>query len=276
MDHVLGVVTLLIADCFFLHLLFSREKQTMPGLTGRVALVTGASQGIGRACALALAAAGASVALCARNEEKLAQVAGEVQAQNGTAAVFRMDVGDENEIKSVVKAAIERFGKIDILVNNAGITHDTLLLRMKRADWDSVLETNLTGPYLCTQAVIGSMLRQRWGRIINITSIFGQIGQVGQANYSASKAGLIGFTLAMAREVASRNITVNAVAPGYIETAMTQDLSPDLKSKVQEMIPLGRAGSDMDVAHAVRFLASDEAGYITGHVLNVNGGLLMG
>lgn len=248
----------------------------MAGFSGRVALVTGASQGIGRACAVVLAEGGASVALCARNEEKLAQVAGEIQAQGGQAAVFRMDVGSEDEIKAAAKAAIERFGKIDILVNNAGITRDTLLLRMKRADWDSVLQTNLTGPYLCTQAVIGPMLRQRWGRIINITSVFGQTGQAGQANYSASKAGLIGFTMSMAREVASRNITVNAVAPGYIETAMTEGLSADLKSKVNEMIPLGRPGSDKDVAYAVKFLASEEAGYITGHILNVNGGMLMG
>ena len=248
----------------------------MTGFAGRVALVTGASQGIGRACAVVLAEGGASIALCARNEEKLAHVAGEIQAQGGQAVVFRMDVGSEDEIKAATKAAIERFGKIDILVNNAGITRDTLLLRMKRADWDSVLQTNLTGPYLCTQAVIGPMLRQRWGRIINITSVFGQTGQAGQANYSASKAGLIGFTMSMAREVASRNITVNAVAPGYIETAMTEGLSADLKSKVNEMIPLGRPGSDKDVAYAVKFLASEEAGYITGHILNVNGGMLMG
>ena len=239
-------------------------------------MVTGASQGIGRACALALAGGGAAVALCARNEEKLAQVAGEIQEQGGQAAVFRMDVSSEEEIKAGIKSAIERFGKIDILVNNAGITHDMLLLRMKRSDWESVLQTNLTGPYLCTQAVIGSMLRQRWGRIINITSIFGQMGQVGQANYSASKAGMIGFTMSMAREVASRNITVNAVAPGYIETAMTESLSAELKSKVNQMIPLGRPGSDMDVAYAVKFLASEEASYITGHVLKVNGGMLMG
>lgn len=248
----------------------------MAGVEGRVALVTGASQGIGRACALALAEGGASIALAARNEEKLAQVAEEIQSKGGQAAAFRLDVSNQDEIKAAVKAAIDRFEKIDILVNNAGITHDTLLLRMKRADWDSVLQTNLTGAFLCTQAALASMLRQRWGRIINITSIFGQIGQVGQANYSASKAGLIGFTMSMAREVASRNITVNAVAPGYIETAMTQDLSAELKSKVSEMIPLGRSGSDMDVAHAVKFLASEEAGYITGHVLNVNGGMLMG
>jgi 3-oxoacyl-[acyl-carrier protein] reductase len=247
----------------------------MAGVVGRVALITGASQGIGRACAVALAEAGASVALAARNEAKLAQVAAEIQGQGGQASVFRMDVSNEEEIKAAVKAAIERLGRIDILVNNAGITRDALLLRMKRADWDSVLQTNLTGPFLCTQAVIGSMLRQRWGRIINITSVFGQTGQVGQANYSASKAGLIGFTMSMAREVASRNITVNAVAPGYIETAMTEELSAELKSRVNEMIPLGRPGSDMDVAYAVKFLASEEAGYITGHVLRVNGGMLM-
>ena len=248
----------------------------MPGLIGRVAFITGASQGIGRACAIALADAGASVALAARNQEKLAQVAVEIQAKGGQAHIFRMDVSNEDEIKTTFKAAIEKLGKVDILVNNAGITRDTLLLRMKRGDWDSVIQTNLTGPFLCTQAVIGSMLRQRWGRIINITSVFGQTGQAGQANYSASKAGLIGFTMSMAREVASRNITVNAVAPGYIETAMTEGLSAELKSKVSEMIPLGRPGSDMDVAYAVRFLASEEAGYITGHVLNVNGGMLMG
>ena len=248
----------------------------MAGVTGRVALITGASQGIGRACALALAEGGASIALAARNQEKLAQVAKEIESKGGQAAVFPMDVGNEEEVKAAVKSGLERFGKIDILVNNAGVTKDTLLMRMKRADWDSVIQTNLSGAFYCTQAVIGAMVKQRWGRVINITSVFGQTGQAGQANYAASKAGLIGFTMAMAREVASRNITVNAVAPGYIETAMTQSLSDDLKAKVNEMIPLGRAGSDMDVAHAVRFLASEEAGYITGQVLKVNGGMLMG
>ena len=248
----------------------------MAGVTGRVALVTGASQGIGRACALALAEAGALVALAARNEEKLAGVAREIESKGGQAATFRMDVSNEDEVKAAAKAAIERFGKVEILVNNAGVTKDTLLMRMKRADWDSVIQTNLSGAFFTTQAVISSMLKQRWGRIINITSVFGQMGQVGQANYSASKAGLIGFTMAMAREVASRSITVNAVAPGYIETAMTEGLSADLKAKVNELIPLGRAGTDIEVAHAVRFLASEEAAYITGHVLNVNGGMLMG
>jgi 3-oxoacyl-[acyl-carrier protein] reductase len=248
----------------------------MAELKGHVALVTGASQGIGRACALALAQSGAQVALAARNPEKLAQVAAEISAAGGNAAAFPMDVSSEEQIKSAVKAALEKFGKVDILVNNAGITRDALLMRMKRADWDAVLATNLTGAHLCIQAVIGSMLKQRWGRIINIASIFGQMGQAGQANYAASKAGLIGLTLAVAREVASRNITVNAVAPGYIETAMTEALTLELKESVLKMIPLGRAGSDADVASAVKFLASDEAAYITGHVLNVNGGMLMG
>jgi 3-oxoacyl-[acyl-carrier protein] reductase len=248
----------------------------MSGVTGRVALVTGASQGIGRACALSLAEGGAIIALAARNQEKLGAVAKEIEGKGGQAATFRMDVSNESEVKATVKAVLERFGKIEILVNNAGVTKDTLLMRMKREEWDSVIQTNLSGAFFTTQAVIGSMLRPRWGRIINVTSIFGQTGQAGQANYSASKAGLIGFTMAMAREVASRSITVNAVAPGYIDTAMTEGLAAELKSKVNEMIPLGRAGTDMEVAHAVRFLASEEAAYITGHVLKVNGGMLMG
>ncbi|HET8667996.1 MAG TPA: 3-oxoacyl-[acyl-carrier-protein] reductase [Terriglobales bacterium] len=248
----------------------------MADLAGHVALVTGASQGIGRACAIELAKAGAAVALCARNEEKLAAVANEITAGGGQASVFKLDVANEDEIKSVTKAAIQQLGKIDILVNNAGITRDTLVLRMKRADWDAVLNTNLTSAHLMVQSVIGSMLKQRWGRIVNISSIFGQIGQVGQANYAASKAGLIGLTMALAREFASRNITVNAVAPGYIDTAMTENLTPEMKEAVKQMIPLGRPGSDVDIAHAVKFLASDDASYITGHVLNVNGGMLMG
>lgn len=248
----------------------------MTDLQGHVALVTGASQGIGRACALELAARGASLALAARNEQKLNEVAGEIASAGGQAAVFKMDVGNEEEIKAAIKAAIGQLGKIDILVNNAGITHDQLVLRMKRADWDSVLHTNLTSAYLCTQAVLSSMMKQRWGRIVNITSVFGQMGQIGQANYASSKAGLIGLTMAIAREVASRNITVNAVAPGFIETAMTAALPEELKSKVDTMIPLGRPGKDTEVAKAVAFLASEDASYITGHVLNVNGGMLMG
>jgi 3-oxoacyl-[acyl-carrier protein] reductase len=245
-------------------------------LKGRVALVTGASQGIGRACALALAREGATVAVAARNREKLDEVVSAITGAGGSAAAFVIDVADEEQIKVGIKAAIAQFGKIDILVNNAGVTRDQLLMRMKRADWDVVLNTNLTSAYLCMQQVIGSMLKQRWGRIINITSVFGQMGQAGQANYAASKAGLIGLTLAMAREVASRNITCNAVAPGFIETSMTAVLSDEFKENAVKSIPLGRVGSPEDVANAVRFLASDEASYITGHVLSVNGGLLMG
>jgi 3-oxoacyl-[acyl-carrier protein] reductase len=245
-------------------------------LEGRVALVTGASQGIGQACALSLARQGASVALAARNQQKLEEVAAQIAATGAKAAVFAMDVAEEEQIKSGIKSALAHFGKIDILVNNAGITRDQLLMRMKRADWDAVLNTNLTSAYLCTRQVIGPMLRQRWGRIINITSVFGQMGQAGQANYASSKAGLIGLTMALAREVASRNITCNAVAPGFIETSMTAALSEEFKQNALKMIPLGRVGTADDVASAVCFLASEDASYITGHVLNVNGGMLMG
>jgi len=245
-------------------------------LTGRVALVTGASQGIGRACALRLAKDGAAVAVAARNQEKLNELVGEISTAGGKAAAFPVDVGDEEQIKSAVKAVIAQFGKIDILVNNAGITRDQLVMRMKRADWDAVLQTNLTSAYLCIQQVIGSMLKQRWGRIVNITSVFGQMGQAGQANYAASKAGLIGLTMAIAREVGSRNITCNAIAPGFIETAMTAVLSDEFKQGAVKQIPLGRVGTTEDIAGAVAFLASDDAAYITGHVLNVNGGMLMG
>ena len=243
---------------------------------GRVALVTGASQGIGRACALRLAKDGASVAVAARNLDNLNELVTEITDAGGKAAAFALDVGDEEQVKSTVKSAIAQFGKIDILVNNAGITRDQLVMRMKRADWDAVLQTNLTSAYLCIQAVIPSMLKQRWGRIINITSVFGQMGQAGQANYSASKAGLIGLSMAIAREVGSRNITSNAVAPGFIETAMTAALSEEFKQNAVKQIPLGRVGTSDDVASAVAFLASDEASYITGHILNVNGGMLMG
>ena len=245
-------------------------------LSGRVAFVTGASQGIGRACALKLAARGAAVAAAARNQEKLNQLVSEITAAGGTAVACVVDVTDEEQVKASIKGAIAQFNKIDILVNNAGITRDQLVMRMKRADWDAVLETNLTSAYLCTQAVTSSMLKQRWGRIINITSVFGQMGQAGQANYAASKAGLIGLTMAIARELGSRNITCNAVAPGFIETAMTEALGDEFKQNAAKQIPLGRVGSADDVASAVAFLASDEASYITGHVLNVNGGLLMG
>ena len=251
-------------------------------------MVTGASQGIGRACALKLAACGATVALVARNQQKLQEVVLEItSAQAGTpvpqnpvpvgsARAFSADVDNEDQIKTTFKSIMSELGKIDILVNNAGITRDQLLMRMKRADWDAVLNTNLTSAYLCSQQAISSMLRQRWGRIINIASIFGQMGQAGQANYAASKAGLIGLTMAIAREVGSRSITCNAVAPGFIETAMTAELSAELKESALKMIPLGRVGTAEEVANCVAFLASEEAGYITGHVLNVNGGMLMG
>src|SRR6476469_2732218 len=245
-------------------------------LAQRVALVTGASQGIGRTCALRFAKEGAAVAMAARNQEKLNELVQEITAAGGKAAAFALDVSDEEQIKSTFKAAIAQLGKIDILVNNAGITRDQLVMRMKRADWDAVLQTNLTSAYLCIQQVIPSMLKQRWGRIINITSVFGQMGQAGQANYAASKAGLIGLTMAIAREVASRNITCNAVAPGFIETAMTSSLSEDFRQMAVKAIPMGRVGCAEDVASAAAFLASDEAAYITGHVLNVNGGMLMG
>jgi 3-oxoacyl-[acyl-carrier protein] reductase len=245
-------------------------------LSGRVALVTGASQGIGRACALKLAQSGATLAVAARSQEKLQELVGEISSAGGSAAAFVVDVSDEEQIKTTFKNTIAQFGKIDILVNNAGITRDQLLMRMKRADWDAVLNTNLTSAYLCTQQAISSMLKQRWGRIINVTSVFGQTGQAGQANYAASKAGLIGLTMAIAREVGSRNITCNAVAPGFIETAMTSGLGDEFKQNAMKMIPLGRVGTPEEVASAVAFLASDEAAYITGHVLNINGGMLMG
>ena len=245
-------------------------------LEGRTALVTGASQGIGRACAVTLARAGARLALAARNEAKLAEVAAEIRAGGGTAEVFAIDMASEESIKAGAKAAVGRFGSIEILVNNAGITKDGLLLRMKRADWDDVLATNLTGTFLMTQALISPMMKARWGRIINISSVVGEAGQAGQANYAASKAGLIGFTKSLARELASRGITANAVAPGYIETAMTAVLDEKQRAAMMAHIPLGRAGTEQDVANAVRFLASDEAAYITGHVLDVNGGMYMG
>ena len=248
----------------------------MNGLQGRIALVTGASQGIGRACALALAAQGATVALAARNEARLAEVQAEIEAAGGTAAAFALDVADEVSIKAAAKEILARFGKVEILVNNAGITRDGLVLRMKRADWDDVLSTNLTGAFLLTQALLSAMLKNRWGRIINITSVVGRTGQAGQVNYAASKAGLIGLTRSLAREVASRGVTVNAVAPGYIETPMTAVLDEKQTAAVMTSIPLGRAGTDLEIAHAVAYLASEGAGYVTGHVLDVNGGMFIG
>ena len=248
----------------------------MASLEGKTALISGASQGIGRACAITLARAGARVALAARNLGKLTEVAAEIKAAGGAAEVFAIDIASEESIKAGAKAALAAFGVIDILVNNAGITKDGLLMRMKRADWDDVLSTNLTGTFLLTQALLSPMVKARWGRIINISSVVGETGQAGQANYAASKAGLIGFTKSLARELASRTITANVVAPGYIETAMTAVLDEKQRGAMMSIIPLARAGTDQDIANAVRFLASEEASYITGHVLDVNGGMYMG
>ena len=247
------------------------HEATLP----RIALVTGASQGIGRAIALRLAADGRHVALAARNEAKLAEVSAEIEAKGGVSCVFSVDMASEESIKSCAKAVIGHFGRVEILVNNAGITRDVLALRMKRHDWDDVLATNLTGAFLLTQACMQSMLKARWGRVINVTSVVGQTGQAGQANYAASKAGLIGLTKSLARELASRAITCNAVAPGYIETAMTAVLDEAQRTAMTSQIPLARAGTDADIAAAVAFLASEGAGYITGHTLDVNGGMYM-
>jgi 3-oxoacyl-[acyl-carrier protein] reductase len=248
----------------------------MFSLKDKVALVTGASQGIGRATALALAEAGAKVAVAARSADKLASLVGEIEAQGGEALAVTMDVADAAQVKAGFQQVLGKFGKLDILVNNAAITKDTLALRMKLEDWEAVLRTNLTGAYLCVQQALGAMLKQRSGRIINLSSVVAETGNAGQANYVASKAGLIGLTRAIAVEVASRSITVNAVAPGFIETPMTDVLPQELKDKMKTMIPLGRFGADREIATAIVFLASDEAGYITGQVLEVNGGMHAG
>ncbi len=242
----------------------------------RLALVTGASQGIGRAIALALAGAGYQVALAARNEEKLAQVKAEIEAAGGIAESFAMDLANETSIRTGAKAVLERFGTVHVLVNNAGITRDGLALRMKAADFEEVLRSNLTGSFLLTQALLSPMMKARWGRIVNITSVVGETGAAGQANYAASKAGMIGLTKALAREFASRGITVNAVAPGFIQTAMTDALTDAQRTSILGQIPLSRYGTVEDVAAAVCFLSSDAAGYITGHTLDVNGGMYMG
>jgi 3-oxoacyl-[acyl-carrier protein] reductase len=243
-------------------------------MTNRTAFVTGASRGIGRACALSLAGAGATVILAARQREKLEQVAAEIGALGRKAHVVEIDLASGDSIAQAFAAA-KQWGPIHILVNNAGVTRDTLALRMKREDWDVVIQTNLTGAFLCAQHVMQGMMKERWGRIINISSVVGQSGNPGQANYVASKAGLIGLTKSLAQEIASRNITVNAVTPGFIETDMTAVLSEELKAVLLDKIPLKRLGRPEDVAAAVRFLASEEAAYITGHVLAVNGGIYM-
>jgi 3-oxoacyl-[acyl-carrier protein] reductase len=245
----------------------------MFSLKDKVAVVTGASQGIGRETALALAEVGAKVVVAARNEEKLAGLAGAIAAAGGEAFALKMDVADAEQVKAGFKQVIEKLGRLDILVNNAAVTRDGLAMRMKKDDWDAVLQTNLTGAHLCIQQALPTMMKARAGRIINISSIVAQMGNAGQANYVAAKAGLIGLTKAIAIEIASRGITVNAVAPGFIATPMTDVLPDKVKEELKVRIPLGRMGSARDVASAIVFLASDEAGYITGHVLNVNGGM---
>jgi 3-oxoacyl-[acyl-carrier protein] reductase len=237
-----------------------------------VAIVTGASRGIGRAVALTLAKAGAAVVAGARGEHA-APVVEEIRAAGGQGLAVALDVTDASTLAEAVAQASQAFGRIDVLVNNAGITRDQLMLRMKRDDWDAVLATNLTGAFTCTQAVLKTMVKQRYGRIVNISSVVGQSGNAGQANYAASKAGLIGFSKSLAREVASRNITVNVVAPGLIDTDMTKGITDAAHQNWADSIPLGRLGTPDDVAAAVCFLASDAASYITGHVLAVNGGM---
>ena len=247
----------------------------MFSLKDKVALVTGASQGIGWDTAQALVVAGAKVAVCARTEEKLALLVGEITAAGGEALAVKMDVADAEQVKAGFKQVTEKFGRLDILVNNAAITRDGLAVRMKPDDWDAVIRTNLTGAHLCIQQALATMMRARAGRIINVASVVAQMGNAGQANYVAAKAGLIGLTKAIAMEIASRNITVNAVAPGFIETPMTNVLSDKVKEELKARIPLGRLGVARDVAAAIVFLASDEAAYITGHVLDVNGGMYL-
>lgn len=241
----------------------------------RTALVTGASRGIGKACASALAAAGHRVILAARSIEKLEETASAIQTAGGESFVIEMDVSIRESIANGILKAAKEFGRIDVLVNNAGVTKDGLAIRMKQADWSVVLDTNLSGAFFAIQQVLPGMLRERWGRIVNISSVVGETGNPGQANYVASKAGLIGLTKSLAQEVGSRNITVNAVAPGYIETDMTQGLTPELKQKMLDHTPLKRMGTPDDIANAVKFLVSNEASFITGHVLDVNGGVYM-
>jgi 3-oxoacyl-[acyl-carrier protein] reductase len=244
-------------------------------MNNRVAFITGGSRGIGRACALALSQAGARVVLAARNLDKLSEVAKEIQATGREAYVVDIDLSSSDSIKHAFLKAHSEFGHTEILVNNAGVTKDALAVRMKPEDWQLVLNTNLTGAFLCTQQVLQPMMRARWGRIINLTSVVGEMGNAGQTNYAASKAGLIGLTKSLAQEMGGRGITVNAVAPGFVQTDMTGVLSDEMREKLLTNIPLRRMGEPGDVAAAVRFLASEEAGYITGHVLDVNGGLYM-
>jgi 3-oxoacyl-[acyl-carrier protein] reductase len=247
----------------------------MFSLKDKVAIVTGASQGIGRDTALVLSEAGAKVAVAARNEEKLAALVAEITAKGGEALAVKMDVADAAQVKAGFKSILDKFGRLDILVNNAAITRDGLAVRMKADDWDEVLRTNLTGAHLCIQQALSTMMRARTGRIINISSVVARMGNAGQANYVTAKAGLLGLTKAIAMEMASRNITVNAIAPGFIETPMTDVLSEQIKEELKTRIPLGRMGNGREIAAAIVFLASDEASYITGQVLDINGGMYL-
>jgi 3-oxoacyl-[acyl-carrier protein] reductase len=244
-------------------------------LSGKIALVTGASQGIGEAIARQLAAQGATVVCAARTEAKLVAVVASIAEGGGRADHVVMDLASPDSVRAAVAATLERHGALHILVNNAGITRDRLLIQMKEEDFDAVVGTNLKGAWVAIQAATKPMMKQRWGRIINIASVVGQMGNPGQSNYVAAKAGLIGLTKSVARELASRNVTANAVAPGYVETDMTSGLSAEVKAEFTKQIPLGRLGSPADIAAAVGFLASEEAGYISGQTLSVNGGMLM-
>lgn len=244
-------------------------------LDGQSALVTGASRGIGRSIAEALAEAGAHVILAARSQEAVRPLAEDLRKRGWKAEGVEIDVGDPKSVRTVIKELFDRVHRVEIVVNNAGIARDALLVRMKDEDWDDVLRTNLSGVFYVSREAVSRMLRQRYGRVINIASVVAMMGNPGQVNYVASKAGIVGFTKALAREVSSRNITVNAVAPGFIETDMTAKLSPQQREEMQRSIPLGRIGQPGEIACAVRFLASKEAGYITGHVLNINGGMYM-